>query len=273
MRTPRTPRPMREACDVEALELEIEVRRGISYWWSGYRCMVRWEFIDIRRIAVFAIVIQFVIGALFVLGVGLFFDDIPARSAQYLTTGAFVVSLITVAMVAAPQMIAAQKMAQQYDYRWSLPVPRSAATLAWFTVALAIGLPGAIVALAVGAARYGVTYDLSVMIVPAVLVGMLTAGLIGFAMALTLKPMVATMLATTLLFVVLGFAPINFPPENLPGWLANLNLWLPFYPMAVVIRSALLPGEAGNVAQSYLVLAVWAVGCGAAVVWTIGRRK
>lgn len=258
---------------MEALELESEVRRGIPYWWSGYRYMVRWEFIDVRRIMVFAIVIQFVIGALFVLGVGLFFDQIPMRSAQYLTTGSFVVCLITVAMVAAPQMIAAQKMAQQCEYRWSLPIPRSASTLAWFTVALAIGLPGAIIALVVGAARYGVTYDLSGMIVPAVMLTLLTAGLIGYAMALTLQPMVATMLATTAMFVVLGFAPINFPPENLPQWLADVNLWLPFYPMTVVVRSALLPGETGNVAQSYLVLAAWAIACGAVVTWTVGRRK
>jgi len=258
---------------VAALDAEFKIRRGLSYWWDGYTRMVRWEFIDIRGIAVFAIVIQLVIGALFVLGVGLFFDDIPLRSAQYLTTGSFVVCLITVAMVAAPQIIAAQKMSQQYEYRWSLPVPRSAATLAWFTVALAIGLPGALVALVVGAIRYGVTYDVSAMIVPAVFAGLLTAGLIGYAMAHTLKPMVAQLTATALLFVVLGFAPINFPPENLPGWLATSNLWLPFYPTAVVIRSALLPGEAGNVAQSYLVLGAWAIGCGAAVIWAIGRRK
>lgn len=256
-----------------AIDAPSEIRGGLSYWWGGYTRMVRWEFIDIRGIAVFAVVIQLLIGGLFVLGVGLFFDRIPLRSAQYLTTGSFVVCLITLAMVAAPQIIAAQKMSQQYEYRWSLPVPRSAATLAWFTVALAIGLPGAIVALVVGAIRYDVSYDISLMIVPAVLLGMLTAGLIGYAMAHTLKPMVATMLGTTLMFVILGFAPINFPPENLPGWLASLNLWLPFYPMTVAIRSALLPGEVGNVAQSYLVLGVWAIACGAVVVWSIGRRK
>lgn len=256
-----------------ARDAEFEIRRGFSYWWDGYTRMMRWELIDMRGIALFVIAIQLVIGALFVLGVGLFFDQMPPRSAQYLTTGSFVVSLIMMSMVAGPQMIAAQKMAQQYEYRWSLPVPRSAATLAWFTVALAVGLPGAIVALVVGAIRYDITYDVSVVILPAVLSGLLTAGLIGYAMAHTLKPMVTTMLGTALAFLVLGFAPINFPPENLPGWLASLNLWLPFYPMAVVIRSALIPGDFGNVGQSYLVLGAWAIGCTAIVGWTIGRRK
>lgn len=252
---------------------QVEVRRGFSYWWDGYTRMIRWEFISLRGIAVFVAAIQLVIGAVFVLGVGLFFEEIPKRSAVYLTTGSFVVSLITMSMVAAPQMIAAQKMSQQYEYRWSLPVPRSASTLAWFTVALAIGLPGAIVALFVGAIRYDITFEVSAMIVPAVLSGLLTAGLIGYAMAHTLRPMVTTMVATALIFVVLGFAPINFPPENLPEWLANLNLWLPFYPMAVVVRSALLPGSSGNVGQSYLVLGVWAIVCAAVVAWAIGRRK
>lgn len=252
---------------------EVRVRRGFSFWWDGYRRMIRWEAVDIRGIALFVFAIQLVIGALFVLGVGLFFDEMPVRSAQYLTTGSFVVSLIMLALVAAPQFIAAQRIAQQYEYRWSLPVPRSASTLAWFTVALAIGLPGAIVALVVGAVRYGISYEVSALIVPAVLLSLFTAGLLGYAMAHTLKPMLTMLLATTLAFVILGFAPINFPPENLPGWLASLNLWLPFYPMSVVVRSALLRGEFGNVGQSYLVLVAWAIACTAAVSWAIGRRK
>lgn len=257
----------------EATVVQARVRRGFSFWWDGYRSMLRWEIVDLRGIAVFVFAIQLVIGALFVLAVGLFFEDMPVRSAQYVTTGSFVVSLIMLAMVAAPQFIAAQRIAQQYEYRWSLPVPRSAGTLAWFTVALGIGLPGAVVALVVGALRYGISYQISASIVPAVLLSLLTAGLLGYAMAHSLKPMLTTLLATTLAFVILGFAPINFPPENMPGWLASLNLWLPFYPMSVVVRSALLEGDFGNVGQSYVVLVVWAIVFTAAVSWAIGRRK
>jgi ABC-2 type transport system permease protein len=248
------------------------LRRGASYWWAGYARMVRWELIDVRSYAAIAVGIQLVIGGGFVFGISLFFEEMPARSAAYLTTGAFVVSLITVALVVSPQMIAGQKLAQTFDFRWSLPLPRTASTLAWFTVAFAIGLPGALLALLVGGLLYDVPFDVSPMIVVAVPVVLLTAGLIGYGMALSVPPMVAQLLSTTLVFVILGFAPINFPPENLPAWLAELNRWLPFYPMAVVIRSALIPGDNGNAVQAYAVLAGWWALATWATARVLGRR-
>jgi ABC-2 type transport system permease protein len=234
--------------------------------------MLRWEALDVRGYAAISAGIQLVIGGGFVFGVGLFFEEIPPRSAAYLTTGAFVVALITLALVVSPQMVAGQKMAQTFDFRWSLPVPRSAGVLAWFTIAFAIGLPGALVALVVGGLRYDVAFDVSVLILAAVPIVLLTAGLLGYALALAAPPMVAQLLATTLAFVIIGFVPINFPPENLPVWLAELNRWLPFYPMAVVVRSALLAGDHGDVVEAYAVLAAWAAFGAAITTRALGRR-
>jgi ABC-2 type transport system permease protein len=72
--------------------------------------------------------------------------------------------------------------------------------------------------------------------------------------------------------MILGFAPINFPPENLPEWLAGLNLWLPFYPMAEVVRDGLTQGLVTDVVRSYAVLGVYTVASVAVAAWVVGRR-
>jgi len=209
--------------------------------------------------------IQLVIGALFVLVLALLRRH-PAPLGQYLTTGSFVVCLITVAMVAAPQIIAAQKMSQQYEYRWSLrslAAPRrshgsrSRSRSAFRARSWRSCRP----------IRYGVTYDVSAMIVPAVFAGLLTAGLIGYAMAHTLKP--CRQLTATAPVRGPGVRPINFPPENLPVGSPRRTCGCPSTRRRSSSARPCSRGG-GNVAQSTRARA-WAIGCGAAVIWAIGR--
>ena len=97
--------------------------------------------------------------------------------------------------------------------------------------------------------------------------------MIGYAFAHAIpKPMVTQMIPQLLIFMILGFAPINFPPENLPGWLASVNLYLPFHHMANVMRAGLTEGLVTDVGISYLVLAAYAVASITVAAWVIGRR-
>jgi ABC-2 type transport system permease protein len=177
-------------------------------------------------------------------------------------------------LVLGPQLVGNHKVAGTYDFLWSLPVPRTTQTAAWLTVNSIIAVPGMVAALIIADWRYDLSLQVSWTVVPAVLLTIGTATLIGYAFAHAIpKPMVTQMITQLLIFMILGFSPINFPPENLPGWLVSVNQWLPFQHMAAVIRDSLTEGLVENVGTSYVILAVYAVVSALVAAWVIGRRN
>lgn len=249
------------------------VRTGTAHWVQSYLMMTRWELGSLRLLLPLIIALQIVIGGGFALGIGLFFDEMPVRNALFLATGVGVVTLITVGLVLGPQLVGNHKVAGTYDFLWSLPVPRTTQAAAWLTVNSIIALPGMVAALVIADWRYDLTFEVSWAIVPAVLLTITTATLVGYAFAHAIpKPMITQMITQLLIFMILGFSPINFPPENLPDWLVSVNQWLPFQHMAAVIRAALTDGLVDNVGTSYLILAVYTLASALVAAWVIGRR-
>lgn len=249
-------------------------RSGPGHWWKGFWAMLRWEVTGMRLLLPLTIIVQILLGAGFVLGIGLLFEDIPARAAVFLSTGATVVTLITVGLVLGPQLVVQQRLSGTYDYLWSLPVPRSASAAAWLVLNALIAVPGMWVALLAAAWRYDIDFTVTAAVVPAVLTTLAAGTLLGYALAHAVpKPELVQLLTQVLIFVVVGFAPINFPPENLPTWLADLHEYLPFVHMARVVRASLVEGLVGGVGRSYLVLGVWTAVATGIVVWALGRRR
>jgi hypothetical protein len=72
-------------------------------------------------------------------------------------------------LILGPQLVAAQKLQQSYDFVPSTPAPQTAAAMAWYTVCLLAGLPAVMVSLLIAEARYGITFTVSPAIVAAVL--------------------------------------------------------------------------------------------------------
>jgi ABC-2 type transport system permease protein len=220
------------------------------------------------------VALQVVIGGGFALGIGLFFDQMPARNALFLATGVAVVTLITVGLVLGPQLVGNEKTAGTYDFTWSLPVPRTTHAAAWTTVNSVIAIPGMVVALVIANWRYSLALQVSAAIVPAVLLTIVTATMVGYAFAHAIpKPIITQLITQVLIFVIVGFAPINIPPENLPSWLVEVNRFLPFLHMGVVIRGGLTDGLVTGVATSYAVLTVYTVASVVVSAWVVGRRR
>ena len=258
---------------LQAGPVEGGVRRGAARWFDAYLMMTRWELASLRILMPLIVAVQIVIGAGFALGIGLFFDQMPTRNALYLATGVAVVTLITVGLVLGPQLVGNRKTAGTYDFTWSLPVPRTTQAAAWTTVNSIIALPGMVVALLIGNWRYELALRVSASIIPAVLLTIVTATMIGYAFAHAIpKPMVTQLITQFLIFMILGFAPINFPPENLPDWLVDVNQVLPFHHMAVVIRAALTEGLVTDVGASYAVLGFYTLASVVVAALVIGRR-
>lgn len=243
-------------------------------WPRAYWRMVAWDFADLRLHLPVLGAVLVLQGAGFALGVGLLFGTMPEAAAAFLVTGVPVMNLITAGLIFEPQLVAEQRIRGSYDFLQSLPVPRSAAALAWYTVALATALPAVALALAAGVARYHVHLTVTPLVIPAMTLTCLTGVLLGLAIAHGVTaPMVAQLVSSTLIFVMFGFSPVAFPAAQLPGWLAAVNQWLPFGSMAAIVRGALISGAAGGVARAYLVVAAWAVGSALVVAWAQGRRR
>lgn len=250
------------------------MRRGPVYWWRSYLSMTRWELTSLRLAVPVATMVQILTGAGFIFGIDLLFGGLPQRAALYLSTGVVVITLITVGLVMGPQFVAQQKAQQQYDFLWSLPVPRATAALAWLTVNSIIAIPGMLVAIAAAMWRFDLPFVLHPSILAAVFVVLITGTMVGYAIAHMIEsPVAVNLIAQVMIFVILGFAPINYPIENLPGWLGAAHEWLPFHHMAQVIRAGLTDGIVEDVTRSYLVLAVWGALATIGTAAVLGRRK
>jgi ABC-2 type transport system permease protein len=236
--------------------------------------MVVWDLADFRLYLPVLGCVLVLQGAGFVLGVGLLFGRVPETAAVFLATGAPVMNLITAGLIFEPQLVAEQRIRGSYEFLQSLPVPRSAAALAWYTIAQLTALPAVALTLLTATVRYHLDLAVTPMIVPAVVLTCLTGVLMGLAVAHGItSPMAANLVSVTLIFVMTGFSPVCFPAAQLPGWLAAANRWLPFGPMAEITRSALVPGFQSGLPRAYLVVGAWAAGSALVVAWAQGRRR
>ena len=258
----------------EPIFIGSKLRRGPSYWLASYWAMVRWQLASFRLLLPVMAAVQLLAGVGLVLGFGLFFPaHVPPRSALYVSTGVPVINLYLVGLVLLPQIVSQQKLAKTYDFIQSMPVPRTIAFLAWYTLTVLIGVPAMIATLVAAGIRYHQNFAVSLWIIPATLLVCLCSIAVGYALGNAVNQPMVTQVATQVLnFMALGFAPVCFPPEQLPGWLQAINHALPFESMAVVMRSALTAGGADNVPAAYAVLAAWSVVCLSIAGWSVGRR-
>jgi len=249
-------------------------RRGLGYGLHGYWRMLVWDFADLRLQLPILASVLILQGAGFALGIGLLFSHIPQPAAAFVVTGIPVVNLITAGLIFEPQIVADQRAAGSYEFLQSMPTPRSVVAMAWYTVALITAVPAVVLTLAAGVARYHLHLNITPAVVPAMLAVSLTGVLMGYAVAHAIaEPMIARLVSVSLIFVLFGFSPVMFPAGQLPGWLAQVNRWLPFGSMATIMRSALVSGMATGVERAYLVVAGWAVISGLIAAWAVGHRR
>jgi ABC-2 type transport system permease protein len=249
-------------------------RTGPANWLHSYAAMLRWEIVGARLFLPLLVIMQIVIGAGFVVGFGLLIPNVTTGAALYLTTGAVVMSLITIGLLVTPQLIAQQKMQGSYEYIWSLPVPRSAAVAASTSLAGLIAVCGIVAALLVGAWRYDISFAVHPSVIPAMLLTVVAASLLGAAVAHGVGNPQATMLYSQVaIFFTIGFSPINFPIDRLPGWLAAVHHVLPFHHMALIVRASLTNGMVTATVRDWLNVLAWTLLAGLISGLILVRRR
>lgn len=241
-------------------------------WCRSYYLLLVWNLLRIRTELPILVVIQTLMAVGVVVGFSFVIPEITPEIALYLCTGGMTVSLITVAMVIAPQNVAYRRQVGLYDYQRAMPVPRMALVAADATVWVATALPGLVLTLVVATLRFDLSFAVSPFVLPAMLLTVIGAVAIGYTVAFTVKPVLVSVVTNAIILVALMFAPINYPAERLPGWLAAVHEWLPFQYMAQAIRETLATPGTGVPVLPFVVLAVWS-GLGLAVTSRVMTRR
>ena len=226
----------------------------------SYLLLVRWNALRLKEFLPLAIVVQGLFALGIVVGYPLLFPQIDELTILYLATGAPAITLITMGLVAVPQMVASARTEGSYEYMRALPVPRYLHLFADLTVWAVIVLPGVVFAIVLGAWWFSLDLDVSILVVPALALTTLTAASIGYALASVLPPMIANLITQVLVVFTLMFSPLNFPAERLPDWLATIHAVLPIQAMGEVIRGTIAPSTFPLEAGAFAILGAWALG-------------
>lgn len=242
-------------------------------WLNSYKLLLYWQGLRAKHIFPFLVVMYLFTGVGLVIGLSYMYPDIDDVSAMFLSTGGSTMTLIVLGLILVPQVVAQTKAQGNYDYIYSLPVPRMAFLAADLTIWLAAVLPGVVMALVYGAWRFDYVVHVDLLVVPAFLMVVLTATGIGYAIAhLAPKAELVNVITNFIIFSLFLFSPINFPAERLPDWLETVHQFLPVMHAADVVRGSLIENYDTNLWINFAVLGIWCL-LGFAVTYKAMTRR
>jgi ABC-2 type transport system permease protein len=149
-----------------------------------YRLLLEWQLRQVGRYLPMYVLIQVVVSGGTVLGFGYLIGDVTATQARYLVSGTPTVALLLMGLVALPQAVGQRKAQGQFEYMWSLPIPRMTYVAAQVSVWVIGMLPGAVAAQLLAAARFHYPLRPTLLLVPAVVLVAATGASIGFSIGL-----------------------------------------------------------------------------------------
>jgi ABC-2 type transport system permease protein len=220
------------------------------------------------------VLMQVMVGVGSTIGFSFIIPDINRESALFISTGGAALSLISIGLVLIPEMIAEDKEKGIFEYLWSLPISKPIFLMADLTVWTILTLPGVILSLITGVLYYKFTLDVSILIIPAFILVILTSTIIGYTIAhASPKGKLTILISNILIYSLFLFSPVSYPIERLPGFLIILHKILPIKYMSDLIRGNLtdIPVESMNI--SFLVVFIWCVVCFGATYKIITHRK
>jgi ABC-2 type transport system permease protein len=244
----------------------------VKKMWRSYLLMLKWQALSSRTLLPLNLVVQLMIAAGFIVGIGFFYPQMTPETAKFLTTGAPTITLLTVGLVMLPQMVAMARTSGTFDYMWSLPVPRLVYMAADATIWVLVSLPGVILSLVLGSLYFDFSLQISWLAVPAVLLIATTGVFMGYTIALGApKPELAALATQVIVFIIMLFSPVMYPAGQMPHWLQDVHSVFPVMYMADLSRGTLtdLPVDLG---LAFAVVGAWFL-FGLIVTFLLVRRR
>jgi ABC-2 type transport system permease protein len=238
----------------------------------SYGLMLKWQALSSKPILPLNLVVQLMIAAGFIVGIGFFYPEITPNTAKYLTTGAPTISLLMVGLVLVPQIVAMSRTEGTFDYIWSLPIPRMVHIAADATIWILVSLPGVVLSLILGSTYYHFGLHINLLVIPAIILIAMTGIFLGYSIAHGApKPQMAQIATQVIVFFIMIFSPIMYPMEQLPDWLAAVHRVLPVKYMADLSRGTLTDLNV-NLGLAFAVVGGWCV-LGFVVTSALIRRR
>ena len=234
---------------------------------------MQWQF---RRQSVtipVIIVLQLFIAVTVVFGYSYIIGDIGRQESLYLLTAGPTLSILTLGFALTTQAVGTYRTEGSFDWMLTLPLGRLAFVLGDLLVWGLVVLPGLVIGAGMGALRFDVDLSITWWAVPGAMLVSLIAASVGYTAAVLLQAQVAMLVGQLCIFVSMIFAPITFPVERLPQWLQTAHQWLPFEPMAQVMRGGIASEDFSVPGRSWVVLAAWGVVGLFAVTTALRHRK
>ena len=205
-------------------------------------------------------------------GLSYLIPNIDKTTALFLATGAPTMTLLILGLNVVPQEVSRAKTSGHDVYFSTLPVPRLARPAAEVTFWLLAQMPGTILAVFVGSWRFKFDLNISGGLIPAVVLVALTGASVGYALAMALKPEVASQISGFIGIFLLLFSPINYPIERLPEVLQSIHRFLPVKYMADLMRWGFTGQIRDSVGLAFAVVTAWCA-AGIALSWKVATRK
>jgi ABC-2 type transport system permease protein len=223
----------------------------------SYRLLLRWQVLRFRTELPMIVVIQVALALGIVYGMAFLIPDIDPTSAAFLATGAPTMSLLIMGLTVVQQETTGGRLTGRFDYLSSLPIPRLATLAADVTFWLLAQLPGTVLAVLLARARFGFSLEVSWLVVPAVVLVAFTGAAVGYALAMLVRPQIASQLSSFVTIGILLFSPVNFPMSRLPDVLQAIHRVLPISYMADLVRWSLTGRFISSPQVAFAVVAAW----------------
>jgi ABC-2 type transport system permease protein len=161
----------------------------------------------------------------------------------YLTPGVIVLNALSFGLVSSSTMILEMRQAGVLRRLQATPLPAGQLVGSYLLVNVLIGILQSTVILLAGVLLYQVPISpLSLLLAyPMILAGLLAfMALGGVISGVAAKAGTATAVGMTIYFLLMFISDMIFPMDMLPDWLLKIVPYLPAYPVAQLVRSAML---------------------------------
>ncbi|MFN8386247.1 MAG: ABC transporter permease [Anaerolineales bacterium] len=171
------------------------------------------------------------------------YGAIMSQFMDYMTPGVIVLNALSFGLVSSSTMMLEMREKGVLRRLQATPLPAAQLIGSYLSVNIVIGVLQSTLIIVAGVLLYKVPVSAMGLLVayPMILFGLLAfMALGGVISGMSAKAGSATAIGMTIYFVLMFISDMIFPLDMLPAWLQNVVPYLPAYPAAQLVRSAML---------------------------------
>ena len=171
------------------------------------------------------------------------YGAIMSQYMDYMTPGVIVLNALSFGLVSSSTMMLEMREKSILRRLQATPLPAGQLIGSYLLVNIIIGILQSTLIILSGVLLYKtpITFPGLLLAYPMILAGLLAfMALGGIISGVTAKSSAATAIGMTIYFLLMFISDMIFPLDMLPAWLQRITAYLPAYPVAQLVRSAML---------------------------------